>query len=83
MDGRMDGRRQNYIPPTLSGDNNVCQSLAYSLQRRVTSCAHFEHVVHDRNLKGDRNSNARHMEEVNHKWQTKSPTFNKITFVDK
>ena len=23
MDGRTHGRRQNYIPPTLSGDNNT------------------------------------------------------------
>ena len=23
MDGRMHGRRQNYIPPTLSGDNKT------------------------------------------------------------
>ena len=54
--------------------NNVCQSLAFSLQRKVTSCAHFEHVVHDRNLKGDGNNNAQHMEKKIKKRQTKSLT---------
>ena len=47
MDGRTDGRRQNYIPPTLSGDNNnwiaiflvsfhdVCMSQLISLHEYV------------------------------------------------
>ena len=43
----------------------VSISIYNSLQRKITSCVHFEPVVHDRNLKGDRNSNARHVEKGN------------------
>ena len=64
-------------------ENNVCQSLAYNLQRKVLAEPILNMLIlHDRNLKGGGNSNTRHMEKVNHKWQTKRATFNTFTFVD-
>ena len=39
MDGRTHGRRQNYIPPTSSGDNNVLCATSKASDQPAHMCS--------------------------------------------